>query len=299
MKKIYDKFFLVIAVLSLSTGLYLCLKNIGQGSVSSASVEIEVIDNPYQYEAIPTAEPKQANWPEPVPQSAGPEWIYDVFTPPEIYIDQSGNFVPTGWKPTPPPPPFGVYLSDIARKPYRIQLEGYIEEDRTDPSKSLLLLFDEEEQKQVRLRPGNESVASEFKVISFSITRLRDANGNIEVDAKASVLDSRTGKEVVLTHGQRLFLEDVTVIVRSDEFPDFRKELTESPSTFESPTAKYTLLEINLEESTVLVEKHALHNEPAERRTLEARSTAPEQTILPTSAPENNEQDDEAFDFIF
>jgi hypothetical protein len=299
MKKIYDKLFLVIAVLFLSMGVYLCIKNIGLAPALPTSVEIEVMDNPYQYEAIPTAEPQQANWPEPVAQSAGPEWIYDVFTPPEIYIDQAGNFVPTGWKPTPPPPPFGVYLSDIVRKPYRIQLEGYIEEDRTDPSKSLLFLFDEEGQKQVRLRPGNESVASEFKVISFDITRLRDADGNIQKEAKASILDSRTGKEVILTHGQRLFQEDVTVIVRSDEIADFKTELTKAPSTFESASAKYTLLEINLEESTVLVEKHLTEFEPAESRTLEVRSATPAQSISPISAPKKEGQDEEGFDFMF
>ena len=299
MKKIYDKIFLVIAVLSLSTGVYLCVKNMGHGPTLSKSIEIEVKDSPYKYKAIPTAEPQQANWPEPVAQSAGPEWIYDVFTPPEIYIDQAGNFVPTGWKPAPPPIPFGVYLSDILRKAYRIQLEGYIEEDRSDPSKSLLLFFDEEADKQVRVRPGNENVASEFKVNSFDITRLRDEDGNIEIEAKASILDSRTGKEVILAHGQRLYLEDVTVLIRSDEISDFSVELTESPSVFESPTGKYTLLEINLEESTVLVEKHLSEAESAETRTLEVRSATPTQTISPISAPETKGQDEEAFDFMF
>ena len=299
MKKIYDKLLLVIALLSLCAGVYLYVKNIGKGPTLSTSIEIEVKDSPYKYKAIPTAEPQQANWPEPVAQSAGPEWIYDVFTPPEIYIDQAGNFVPTGWKPAPPPIPFGVYLSDIVRKAYRIQLEGYIEEDRSDPSKSLLLFFDEEADKQVRVRPGNESVASEFKVISFDITRLRDADGNIEIEAKANILDNRTGKEVILTHGQRLYLKDVTVLIRSDEISDFRRELTESPSTFESSSAKYTLLEINLEESTVLVEKQSIDSELVETRTLEVRSATPTQTISPISAPETKGQDEEAFDFMF
>ncbi len=299
MKKIYDKLFLVIAVLFLSTGIYLYLKNSGQAPDLSTSITVGVGDKPYEYEAIPRADSQQASWPEPVAQSAGPEWIYDVFTPPEIYIDQTGNFVPTGWKPAPPPIPFGVYLSDIAREPYRIQLEGYIEEDRTDPSKSLLLLFDEEANKQVRVRPGNENIASEFRVISFDINRLRDADGNIEIEAKASILDNRTGKEVLLTHGQRLYLEDVTVLIRSDEIADFKVELTESPTTFESPSGKYTLLQINLEESTVLVEKHATDIEPSEMRTLEARSNTPAQTISPISAPSTNEQGEEGFDFMF
>jgi hypothetical protein len=91
----------------------------------------------------------------------------------------------------------------------------------------------------------------------------------------------------------------VTVLIRSDENSDFRIELTESPSVFESPTGKYTLLEINLEESTVLVEKHQPDNEPAQTRTLEVRSATPTQSISPISAPETKGQDEEAFNFMF
>ena len=299
MNKIYDKLLLVIAVIFLVAGFFLYLKNSGLGHTLSTSIEVAVADNPYQYEAVPSVESQKASWPEPVAQSAGPEWIYDVFTPPEIYIDQAGNFVPTGWKPAPPPTPFGIYLSGIVRKPFRIQLEGYIEEDRSDPSKSLLLFFDEEALKQVRIRPGNESVASEFKVISFSISRLRDADGNIEIEAKARILDKRTGEEVLLAHGQRLFMEDVTVLIGSDEIAGFNKELSGAPSTFQSPTGEYTLMEINLEESTVLVEKHQTDIQPAEARTLEARSIIPAKTTLPISMPDTAEPDEEGFDFMF
>jgi hypothetical protein len=91
----------------------------------------------------------------------------------------------------------------------------------------------------------------------------------------------------------------VTVLIRSDEIADFKTELTESPSTFESPSGKYTLLQINLDESTVLVEKHATDLEPSEMRTLEARSNTQAQTISPISAPETKGQDEEAFDFMF
>jgi NOL1/NOP2/fmu family ribosome biogenesis protein len=51
-----------------------------------------------------------------------------VFTPPKIFIDENGQFSEEGWEPPVPPPPFGIYLSKIERKPYRIQIEGYIEE---------------------------------------------------------------------------------------------------------------------------------------------------------------------------
>ena len=299
MNKIYDKLFLAIAILFLSAGIFLYLDNSGQGSAAYSSIDVELANNPYQDETIPSAQSQESSWPEPVAQSAGPEWIYDVFTPPEIYIDSEGKFVPTGWKLAPPPTPFGIYLSEIVLKPYRIQLEGYIEEDRSDPSKSLLLLFDEEAQKQVRVRPSSGSIDSEFEVVSFSISRLRDTDGNIKIDAKASILDNRTDQEVLLTHGERLYQEDVTVQIRSDENLDFKKELTEVPTTFKSLTAEYILREINLEESTVLVEKLASEDEKSETRILEVRSTDLKPNSSSTSEPISKEEQEGEFDFMF
>lgn len=299
MNKIYDKLSLAVAVLFLAGGVFLYLQKSGQAPSSSAPINVEPADNPYQPEAVPTSESHEASWPEPVAQSAGPEWVYDVFTPPEIYIDQDGNFVPTGWKPTPPPPPFGIYLSEIVRKPYRIQIEGYIEEDRSDSSKTLLLMFDEEAQKQVRLRPGDENADSGFKLLSFDIQRIRDGDNNIEVVAQAKILDQRSGEEVVLTHGERLYDSGVTVLIRSEEDAGFLQELSEAPATFEGPSAQYTLQEINLEESTVTVEKQAIEDEEPEVRTLKVRSGATPESPKTTTSPQVESEEDKVFDLMF
>ena len=60
-------------------------------------------------------------------------------------------------------PPFGIYLAKIEKEPYRIQIEGYMQEDATDASKTLLLMFNEEVQKQVRVRPGDEKPTQNLK----------------------------------------------------------------------------------------------------------------------------------------
>ena len=163
----------------------------------------------------------------------------------------------------------------------------------------MLLLFDEEAQKQVRVRPSSGSIDSEFEVVSFSISRLRDTDGNIKIDAKASILDNRTDQEVLLTHGERLYQEDVTVQIRSDDNLDFKKELTEVPTTFKSLTAEYILREINLEESTVLVEKLASEDEKSETRILEVRSTDLKPNSSSTSEPISKEEQEGDFDFMF
>jgi hypothetical protein len=179
-----------------------------------------------------------------------------------------------------PPPPFGIYLSKIERKPYRIQIEGYIEEDSSDASKSLLFMFNEEAQKQVRVRPGDEKLDAEFRLLSFDIERLRDADNNIQKIARATILDQRSGEEVVLTHGERRYDSGFTVVIRSDEDASFNTELSEAPSQFVGPIGQYTLLEINLEESSVKVNKQVTDDIEADIRILKARMA------LPSSSPQ-------------
>lgn len=300
MNKIYDKLLLVVALVLLAGGVFLYLKKSGQSPSLSAPADVTTSDNPYTPEAVPTSESTEASWPEVQEQSTG--WRYDVFTPPKIFIDEDGNFSEEGWEPPVPPPPFGVYLAEISRKPYRIQFEGYIEEDRSDASKTLLLLFNEETQQQVRARPGDEKPEVELKVVDFDIQRIRDGDNSIEVVAKATILDQRSGEEVVLVHGERRYDSGITILIRSREYPSYEKVLTQAPVEFEGPEGNYTLLEINLEESSVTVEKQGTEEQESETRVLSASSqpasSAP-RTPAPPPAQTNQAEDENALDFMF
>ena len=181
MNKIYDKLLLAVAVLALlaSVGFYV-LKS---GELPSAALQIgQPSDNPYQVIPVPSfhgSDGHVAGGCRDSSQQPADE-LYDVFTPPKIWVNADGTF---GFKSpidkTLPTPPFGIYLAKIERDPYRIQIEGYIEEDLKDASKSLVLLFDEEQQKQVRARIGQEKRESEFTLVDFTIERVRDKDGNI------------------------------------------------------------------------------------------------------------------------
>ncbi|MDQ8194416.1 hypothetical protein QEH59_08260 [Coraliomargarita sp. SDUM461004] len=301
MNKIYDKLILAVAVLLLAGGVALYLKQANATPSMSAPVNAQTGDSPYEAVPMKPSQSVDASWPEVEAQPSGPKWIYDVFTPPKIYVDMStGEFSADPPVQVAPPPPFGVYLASIDRKPYRIQLEGYIEEDRSDPSKTLLLLFDEEAQKQVRARPGTEKEEAEIELLNFDIQRIRDADNNIEVIAKATILDQRTGEEVVLTHGERRYDSGVTVVIRSNEDSSYVKELTEAPTEFEGPLGQYTLEEINLEETSVTVKKHAIEDGEPETVTLEVESAA-SSTPTTNNTPTNDQNEDvsDAFDLMF
>ena len=285
MNKIYDKLLFTISVLVLAGGVLLYVQKSGSAPSLNAPIDVQPADNPYRPETVSSPTPAEVNWPEASEQSTG--WRYDVFTPPKIFIDENGQFSEEGWEPPSPPAPFGIYLAEIDRKPYRIQIEGYMQEDPADTSKTLLLLFNEEAQKQVRARPGDENLDAEFKLLSFDIERLRDKDKNIQKIARATILDQRSGEEVVLTHGERRYDSGFTVVIRSDEDASFNIELAEAAFEFEGPTGHYTLLEISLEESSIKVKKHAVDKEESEIRTLKARA-GDASSMLPITKPETN-----------
>lgn len=298
MNKIYDKLLLAVAVLALlaSVGFYVTKS----GELPSAAPQVgQPGDNPYQVIPVPTSTEVTATWPDAVEQAPGE--LYDVFTPPAIWVDNDGTFIfKSPIDKSKPKPPFGIYLAKIERDPYRIQIEGYIEEDLSDASKSLVLLFDEEQQKQVRARIGQEKAGFEFTLVDFTIERVRDADGNISKIVIATLLDQRSGKEVVLKHGERLYNDSTTIILRSEEDASVEIVLQEAPKAFETAAGKYILEEISLEDSTVTVKKlgnDELETEP-ETETLSLSTLNEETEISETTEPEVKE-DDQSFDFAF
>ena len=308
MNKIYDKLCLALAVLALLAGLGYYAKQSGALPVAPQASSAA---SHAPYEVIPVSQSAQvaATWPAATEQAPGE--LYDVFTPPKIYIDKDGNFQFTPpYDDSKPKPPIGIYLAEIRRDAYRIQLEGYIEEDLDDASKSLLLLFNEETQAQVRARVGDEKSAAEFSLLDFSIERLRDEDNNPYKVAKATLLDQRTGEQVVLTHGERLITDDVTVVLRSDDDPSVNIELKEAPSIFETAAGMFVLEEINLEQSSITVEKIGTDLFDVEVETLYVRAPsapAPASKVTEATAPEApaatafpaSEDTTQLFDFAF
>lgn len=293
MNKIYDKLLLAVAILALFAAVGFYLINSGQLPASPPLLEPSG-GSPYQMIPVPASVDAAATWPDAQEQAPGER--YDVFTPPKIYIDHKGNFIFIS--PDVEPSPFDIYLAKFERDLYRIQLEGYIEEDLSDASKSLLLLFDEEQQQRVRARVGQEKADSEFTLVDFTIDRVRDADENIFKNVFATLLDHRTGKEVILRHGERLYKDSVTIVLRSEQDPTVEVVITEAPQAFETAVGKYILEEINLEAFSVIVKKHSDDQFESETKqlTLSASST---QTTISESSESTIDTVSDTFDFVF
>ncbi|HKK18213.1 MAG TPA: hypothetical protein VJ952_05980 [Opitutales bacterium] len=305
MKKFYDKLLLALAVLALLGGaLFYVLKSAGAEDLG-AGPELSPADNPYEPVPIPDPTAETASWPEPGPQSSGPNWLYDVFTPPKIYIDKDGNFTAEPPKVIDPEEPFGIYLAEIERKPYRIQMQGY-SGDREKPEEAVLFFFDVERQIRFFIREGQSNEESEVEVLDFRIEREVDADNNISVTAIATILDKRIDEEIELNDEEALLSPELSLVFLSEEDPDVRVELTLEPPIsavpFETPAGEYVLTQINLEDRSVTVEKKPTEESEAETRTLEATENIEpedEQATEATEASEAAPNGEDDFNFVF
>lgn len=264
----YDKLLLLAAFLLLAAGCYIYM----------ATVDRTVLNVSHSQQSIPYTSlraeinaPSTVNWSAPQEQSTG--WTYDVFTPPKIYLDENGQFVNEGWK-IYEPVPFGVKLTKLEKIPYRIQLEGYIEEDRSDASKSLLMLYNEETERSIRTRVGRRELGAEIEVIEFRIDRLRDANGNPYKEVFAVINDQRSGKTITLQNNKRLYLKDFAAELRSDSDSELQIKLSRVGQTFDTTDAKYRLESVDFEQKSVSVYKFASDKNDAETQRLIVESPA-------------------------
>ena len=155
---------------------------------------------------------KQINWTAPEPMSRGQEWVYDVFTPPEVYYDaQSGKF-----RLTPPSREAAILSADesetnilpgltlhaVDREPFPLQLIGFVGE----PGNYLGTFENKVTHETLLLREGAavdslQMVVREFRVdqVARAIPESMTVN---ERQARAVVVDQRTGEETVLRQGE-------------------------------------------------------------------------------------------------
>lgn len=191
-------------------------------------------------------------WKAPEPQSSGPEWIYELFTPPTIYRQRGlGQFVaslPVVKNPVTGRRPPGLDLLEVRPALFRLQLVGFAGE-----AGSFLGLF-ENTLTTEHFLAGADQVIPE---LGLRIERLRVIHGQGRAAgenetimttgpvAEALVLDESTGEEVVLTDRERTYHGELAAIIRPHETPDERVTLRKN-GEIEHDGIRYRLREVRL-----------------------------------------------------
>jgi len=125
--------------------------------------------------------PKIVLWTVPPSQSPDGKWSYDIFTPPRIYVNpETGAFEPTPYqfKKTEVAPELAI--QSVSRKLFRFQLAGFIENNLTDASQSIILLEDLDNHETMRVRFAAGSEVGDYKMLSFNIARTVSESGAIQ-----------------------------------------------------------------------------------------------------------------------
>ena len=92
MSNYYDKILLILGLISLTMSAVVATIFISAADVESSAALIgkSLQGEIFKQLPIPQIQPNVASWPEAPKQSTG--WVYDVFTPPQIFLDDEGNF---------------------------------------------------------------------------------------------------------------------------------------------------------------------------------------------------------------
>lgn len=199
-------------------------------------------------------------WPKAGAQSSGAEWVYDVFTPPEIYYDTvSKKFSVTPPIVLPPGPevvvPFGVELVQIKPDAFKLQLVGYIgsEGDYRGTFENTV------SGETVIGRAGKVIPSLGLTIKSFEVKKIKitskESMDTYVTEAIAVVVDTKTGDQVTLTNKQRSISGEPFAVLKvdgSDQPVPYR-----AGATFQVGEAKYTVVTVTAEPPSAQVRKES------------------------------------------
>jgi len=184
---------------------------------------VELADVPYTPVAAAATAVRTAVWAVPGAQSRGREWIYDTFTPPEIFYQaRTRQFTvrpPSSLVEEEVIEPFGLELISVRPELFRLQLIGYVGADgnwqgtfqNVDTGEAFIASSGQRVPK-LGLTIKTLDVRMEPIALPESMTTPQRV-------ATAVVVDEKNGREVVLTHRERNFTGTVTGIVAGPLLP--------------------------------------------------------------------------------
>jgi hypothetical protein len=183
--------------------------------IKSIPVAVHLGESDFRPEILSVDAPAKTTWSEPVAQSTGKEWVFEVFTPPVVFYDPKTAVFSV----TPPASAsesdreFTLELIAVKRELYRVQLCGYMGEPG-----AYIALFSQPGLPGSLLARENEEVGDLGLVLKhFSIRKMAlapNAGGPaFEVAAVADLLDKRSGSAVVIDSRGPKFADALVAVV--------------------------------------------------------------------------------------
>ncbi len=222
------------------------------------------------------AEPILAIWDEPERQARGEGWVFDVFTPPDLYR----NPATWAWSLTPPPAPdlesdaststeesvFAIEVLAIVREPFPVQLVGFGHQE----GGGSYGVFENTLSGETLLgRQGETLNGMNYRVERLEVVRMRVGSPELGtypvMAAKAVVVETTTGATNEVDSLARTYVGEPWIHYRTRRGPE--SAVAERFVTIHEGGANYRVLAIEVEDAAVEVVKEAVAgNEPQSRR---------------------------------
>jgi hypothetical protein len=249
------------------------------------AARVQLDATPYAPTATDAPAVKTDTWNQPAAQSRGRDWVYDTFTPPEIfYSPRSKHFTvkpPLGASDDVPEEPFGLELTAVRPEPFRLQLIGYAGEGGDWRGTFENVVTGEVFLAAAGRRVPNLALsikALDVKAVEIALPESMTTHQRV---ATAIVHDERSGTDVTLTHRERHFTGGFSAFVALPG--DAATREVREGETFTMGGASYRMEKIQLAPPSVEVTKESPNLSQPDRRTLTPRET--EEPAAPAEAP--------------
>ena len=239
-----------------------------------ALAKVELSAAPYAATVADAAIVKTDTWTSPSSQTRGRDWIYDTFTPPEIFYNaRSKHF-------TVKPPAaltedgfleeaFGVELVTVRPEPFRLQLIGYVGGEGTWRGTFEMVATGE-----VFLGGAGRAVPKlgltikslEVRTVDIKIPESMTTRQRV---ATAVVRDDKTGRDVTLTHRERHFTGGLSAFVAATGDEATRE--VRAGESFVLGEVTYRIEKILLSPASIEISKEGPTLTQPDRRTLTPR----------------------------
>jgi hypothetical protein len=252
-----------------------------ESGVPVATVELAEAEYVATVQVIPPA--KTRAWTAPAPQSRGREWLYDVFTPPEIFFNaRTRQFTvrpPSSLVDEELEEAFGLDLIAVQPEPFRLQLIGYVGEEgnwrgmfENLLSREVLLAGAGHRLPNLALSIKNLEVRPHPIALAESMTTRQRV-------ATAVVYDERAGHDVTITHRERHFTGTVSAFVAAAGQAATRE--VRAGESFKLGDATFTVERVQLSPPAIEVTRQSPHRSQPDRRVITPREADEVEAVEP------------------
>jgi len=257
-------------------------------SAASAPLpRVELATTPYEPTAPDAPAVRTDTWAAPVAQTRGREWIYDAFTPPEIFYNaRSKQFAvkpPSGLLDEEALEAFGLELVAVRPEPFRLQLIGYVGGEGTWRGTFQNTVTGEVFLGSAGRRVPSLGVAIKSLDVSLQPIRVGENTTVQQRVASAVIFDERANRDVTLTHRERQFTGMISAFVAGPTETATR-EVREG-DTFKVGETTYRIEAVRLAPVSIEVTKESSSLAQPDRRVLLPREV--ETPESPEAEPAN------------